>query len=162
MSLQHVTALDAVKVSASKHSMRYVEEFEARRNAGVGYSFDSTTIAGASTMAQAFTGIPNVRVNAPAGHPDQFTLALLNGSVFTPSVSTSCAARIYIDGVEQVNYDDLRALQPADVAAVEIFGTLSATPEQFVNDHLHFGDRGVLLAKSACGPVVVWTKWAFS
>jgi hypothetical protein len=117
-------------------------------------------------MAQAFIGIPNVRVVAPAAHPDQFTLSIVGGAdptaFYATTPSNSCSARIYLDGVEQLNYDDFRAMQPADVAAVEIFNNVKTTPAQFVNDSFHFGDRGVLLGRQACGTVVVWTKWAFS
>jgi hypothetical protein len=142
--MKTITTLDVVRVTASARQRRYITEFEERRKTGFGYVKDSTAMAGTYAMTSVLSTFPSVVVQ-PAGVGRQFSVSL-------PGMAGQrCPATIWIDGIKQSDAEELGALNPDDLAAVEVYPRAFTVPARFVDT------RGGL-----CGAVIVWTKWAFS
>lgn len=136
-TLVRVTTLDVVRVTGSPFQQRFVREFEERRRSGFGSFVDSTILGRRLTMVSALAGLRGVEVRSGRGG---------SVSVLLPSTKIRrCAAGIWIDGWS-ADADQLAALDPRDLAAIEVFPRASLVPLRF---------SGSL---TGCGVVAIWTK----
>jgi hypothetical protein len=150
--LQKVTTLDVVRVTARPATRRLIEDFDARRRTGSGFIKDSTYFTARGTLTSAFYEIPSVAVQRNGA----FSFFVLLPGPF----GGRCVANLWIDGREARGvigdpssaYEQLDALRPNDIAAIEVYPRLSNTPSQFLS----------IGPERECGSVVVWTKWAFN
>jgi hypothetical protein len=143
--LERVTLLDKVRVTASPKGRRVAEGFEERRKTGAGFAIDSAKIATHGTLSSAFRELPGVQV--------EYTSQSAAGrfSVTVPSTHGGrCVATLWVDGI-RTTYDDLDAMRPSEIAAVEVYPQAMTVPMQFTVNNSY----------GLCGAVVVWTRWAF-
>jgi hypothetical protein len=147
--LRKVTTLDVVRVTAPMVRRRMIEDFDERRRRGAGYMFDSTVIANRGTLSSLFFELPSARVERTGKFNDFF--------ISLPAMVGRCIANLWIDGSQQRGFaddpasifDQLNALRPGDLAAVEVYPRSMSVPTQFTGRN------------PDCGAVLVWTKWAF-
>ena len=136
-TLERVTTLDVVRVTGSRFQQRFVREFEERRRSGFGSFVDSTVLGRRLTMVSALAGLSGVEVRSGRGGSISVTL---------PSTKIRrCDAGIWIDGW-RADAEQLAALDPRDLAAIEVFPRASLVPLRF---------SGSL---TGCGVVAIWTK----
>jgi hypothetical protein len=137
----HITKpqmLQKVTVVASSVRQQFVADFNARRTKGLGLFRDSTSISMHGTLNSMFTGVQGIR--------------MVRDQVFMPRGPDSCIPVVWLDGVHIQTVDDLLALRPSDIAAVEIYLRELTTPSQFVVRNTRTPN---------CGAIVAWTKWYF-
>jgi hypothetical protein len=115
-----------------------VADFVARRDKGLGLFRDSTSISMHGTLNSVFMSVQGIR--------------MVRDQVFMPRGPDSCIPVVWLDGVHIQTVDDLLALRPSDIAAVEIYLRELTTPSQFVVRNTRTPN---------CGAIVAWTKWYF-
>jgi hypothetical protein len=101
-------------------------------------------LQGRLTMRSLIEGLPGVRTEMGHGGSDNQWMALLRYG------GGECVARIFVDGHEQ-DYDYVMAMQPEEVAALELFVRAGVAP-LFTTGHSLFGRL------DNCGSIVFWTK----
>jgi hypothetical protein len=135
----HVTkpvVLQKVNIVASSVRQQIVADFNARRTKGLGLFRDSTTISAHGTLNSVFMQVQGVR--------------MVRDQVYLPKGADTCIPVVWLDGVHIQTVDDLLALRPSDIAAIEIYLRELSTPPQFVVRNA---------STPQCGAIVAWTKW---
>lgn len=135
----HVTkpvVLQKVNIVASSVRLQLVNDFTARRDKGIGLFRDSTSIAMHGTLNSVFMGFQGIR--------------MVRDQVFLPRGAGTCIPIVWLDGVHIQTVDDLLALRPSDIAAVEVYMRELLIPPQFVVRNTR---------EQNCGAIVAWTKW---
>ena len=144
-TMRSVSNLEAMRVTASGTVRRAALQYMERRSLGFGSFLDSTAIAKRGTMAAVFYGMPGVTVQRQQGTSNARIFAL-----YLPSTGTGqCMATLFLDGVVQMDQEQLSTLFPDDIAAVEVYQQRLTVPTEFMNKN------------PMCGVVAVWTKRAF-
>ena len=142
IAIRRVTALDAVRVSASRRARSIIDGLEERRRLGSGYLLEAGEIYAHSDLASVLREFPNTQVDRTHG----------DITVWTPTKSgTLCQPDVWVDGAKSAQYI-FSALHMSEVVAVEMYTRAEAVPAQFKN----------VAAQRACGAVLLWTTWAFS
>jgi len=128
--------------------------FERRRSAGVGAFIDSSQIARSTalTVSEVIGRVPGISLVCPEGKC--FVAALRGRAEYGV-----CGLAVYVDGV-RTTLDDpgyVDFLSPAEIAAIEVYPTIAATPLIFS------GIRGNVYDPTGegpppCGVVAIWTK----
>ena len=135
----HVTKpvmLQKVDIVASSVRLQLVTDFNARRTKGLGLFRDSTSIGVHGTLNSVFTQVQGVR--------------MVRDQIFLPRGSDTCIPVVWLDGVHIQTVDDLLALRPNEIAAIEIYLRELMVPPQFVVRNSR---------TPQCGAIVAWTKW---
>lgn len=135
----HVTkpvTLQKVNIIASSVRQQFVAEFAARKERGLGLFRDSITISMHGTMNSVFSALQGVR--------------MVRDQVFLPKGPDTCVPTVWLDGVHIQTVDDLLALRPSDIAAIEVYLRELMIPPQFVLRTTRI---------NPCGAIVAWTKW---
>jgi hypothetical protein len=135
----HVTkpvVLQRVNIVASSVRQQLVGDFIARRDKGLGLFRDSTSISMHGTLNSVMMGIQGIR--------------MVRDQVFMPRGAGQCNPVVWLDGVNVQTIDDLLALRPSDIAAVEVYMRELMIPPQFVVRNTRTQN---------CGAIVAWTKW---
>ncbi len=136
--INKVQQLAAVKTVASAVRERYVADFEARRQGGLGRYLDSTVLAPIGTLSAVYAQFPGVTVR--------------NKILYLPgnAVRGPCLANVMLDG-KPADQEQLAFLRPADIAAVELYSRFLMVPAELQ----------VPLQPTQCGLIAVWTKRAW-
>jgi hypothetical protein len=135
----HVTrpvVLQRVNIVASSVRQQFVAEFNARQTKGLGVFRDSMAISMHGTLSSAFQQVQGVKA--------------LRGTLLFTRSGGDCVPIVWIDGVHVQSVDDLMALRPSDLAAIEVYTRELTTPAQFVVRNSR---------TPQCGAIVAWTKW---
>ena len=142
LTIRRVTALDAVKVTASPRARAIIEGLEQRRKLGGGYLLEAGEIYAHSDLATVFQEFPNTEVDRKGG----------DINVWVPAKGgTMCMPDVWVDGAHSAQYI-FSALRMSEVVAVELYTRQEAVPVQFKNSSI----------TRACGAILLWTTWAFS
>ena len=136
--------LAQVNVIGSAVRQQFVNDFNNRKVKGIGIFRDSIVVASHGTLNSALAQIQGVRV--------------VRNQIFLPRVtdmkqdpnSPGCVPIVWIDGVHVQSTDDLMALRPSDIAALEVYTRELMIPAQFVVRNSR---------TPQCGAIVAWTKW---
>ena len=137
----HVTkpvVLQRVNIVASSIRQQFISDFNARREKGLGQFRDSTVIGGYGTLNGALSQMQGIK--------------MMRDKIYLPRPAGECIPAVWIDGVHVQSTDDLMALRPNDIAAIELYTRELMTPMQFIVK----GSRA-----PNCGAIVAWTKWYF-
>jgi hypothetical protein len=142
LMVRRVTALDAVKVTASPRARAIIDGLEERRKLGGGYLLEAGEIYAHSDLATVFQEFPSARVERKRG---EITVSVpqTGGRMCTPDV--------WVDGARSAQYV-LSSLRMSQVVAVEMYPRAGDVPVQFQNSTPTHG----------CGVILLWTTWAFS
>lgn len=141
-SIRRVTALDAVRVTASKRAQSIIDGMMDRKKIGGGYMLEAGEIYAHSDLATVFQEFPNIQVERRAG----------DITVFTPTKNgTMCIPDIWVDGVRSAQYI-LPMLRMSEVVAIEMYPRPESVPLQYKNSS----------PTHACGVILLWTTWLFS
>jgi hypothetical protein len=128
--------LQRMNIVASSVRQQLVADFVARRDKGLGLFRDSTSISMHGTLNSVMMGIQGIR--------------MVRDQVFMPRGAGQCNPIVWLDGVNLQTVDDLLALRPSDIAAVEIYMRELMIPPQFVVRNTRTQN---------CGAIIAWTKW---
>ncbi|HET9423921.1 MAG TPA: carboxypeptidase-like regulatory domain-containing protein [Gemmatimonadaceae bacterium] len=133
-----VVMLQPMNIVASSVRQQFVRDFTDRRLKGLGAFRDSTAIAPHGTLNSVLTQMPGVTMS--------------KNQIFLPmrGVEPGCTPVVWIDGVHVQSTEDLLALRPSDIAALELYTRQFTTPPQFVVRNTR---------TPQCGAIVAWTKW---
>lgn len=135
----HITKpvmIQKVNIVASSVRQQLVADFVARRDKGLGLFRDSTSIGMHGTLNSVFMSVQGIR--------------MVRDQVFMPRGTGTCTPTVFLDGVHIQTTDDLLALRPSDIAAVEVYMRELIIPPQFLLRNMRRED---------CGAIVAWTKW---
>lgn len=141
------TALDTMRITASRVYARDASGFNRRRVTGAGTYFDSADVARAHVFA---TSRLLERVNGV-----QLYGAGMSARVFMRQFGTYCEPTFIIDGAV---FPDLLAgdldmlVSPEEIVGVEVYTRKTTTPAQF--QYITSFTR----SDQGCGSVIVWTK----
>jgi hypothetical protein len=142
LSIRRVTALDAVRVTASKRARAIIDGLEERKKLGGGYLLEAGEIYGHADLATVFQEFPSTQVDRRGG----------DITVWTPARNgTLCQPEIWVDGARSAQYI-LPQLRMSEVVAVEMYPRPGAVPLQFKNSSM----------RNECGVILLWTTWVFS
>jgi hypothetical protein len=142
LAIRRVTALDAMRVSASPRARSIIDGLEERRKLGGGYLLEAGDIYAHSDLATVLQQFPNTQVDRSHGEI----------TVWTPTKTGSmCQPDVWVDGAKSAQYI-FAALRMSEVVAVELYTRPEAVPVKFQNS----------APQRACGVVLLWTTWAFS
>ena len=135
----HVTrpvTLQKVNIVASSVRQQFVAEFNTRRSKGIGVFRDSTQVSVHGTLTSVFSTIPGV--------------SMVRDGLFFPRGTGTCVPIVWIDNVHVQSTDDILALRPSDIGAIEVYLREFNIPPQFLVRNSR---------TPQCGSIVVWTKW---
>lgn len=141
LSVRRVTALDAVRITASRRARAIIDGIEARKRLGSGYLIEAGDLYAHSDLATVFQEFPNAEVDRQHGEI----------TVWTPTgKGTMCMPNVWIDGNRsaQAIFSSLRM---SEIVAVEFYPRPESVPVQFLNSSM----------ARACGAILVWTTWVF-
>jgi len=142
LSIRRVTALDAVRVTASHRAQSIIDGLEERKRLGGGYLLEAGDIYAHSDLATVFAEFPSTEVQRKNGE-------IL---VWTPAKNgTMCNPEVWVDGSRSAQYV-LPMLRMSEVVAVEMYPRPESVPLQFKNSS----------PTHSCGAILLWTTWAFS
>jgi hypothetical protein len=142
LTIRRVTALDAMRISASPRARAIIDGLEQRRRLGGGYLLEAGEIYGHADLATVLQQFPSTRVDRREG----------GITMWTPGTDgTMCMPKVWVDGARsaQVIFSSLRM---SEIVAVEMYPRPQAVPLQFKNSSV----------LETCGAVLLWTTWAFS
>lgn len=130
LSLTSVTRLEAIKVESTILSER-TRSIEARMKMGFGYHRDSSVMRDFPGVVESLNSVPGVRV--------------LRRGTQVQIVSNGGCSRwdVRLDG-RPVDVEDLRILDPREIAMMEVYPRPSTVPSE-------------LMSRRGC-PLLVWTK----
>ena len=144
--------LDTVRVLA-KRTTKDLQEFEARRQIGVGDFLTQEQIerrgsVELSTLLQGFRSI-SIASNPTKGNSIQERIAYNRrdfGNLLTQGPGT-CPMQVYVDGAPMPRAFDLTmGPLPSQIAGIEVYGRPSTAPVQFAG------------ADRSCGLILIWTR----
>ncbi len=133
--LTRTIELEGVTVTERADVRGVRRDFESRKRAGWGRFVDSTAIMKAPFVRVALQMVPGVRVDAIP----KTTGFIIRGRF-------GCLAHLYVDGVIS-NNDEVNAIPPANIAAVEIYPTVAFAPAELVR-----------VKADNCAVAAFWTK----
>ncbi len=138
--LSRIVTLDSVVSTAHMTVARqhFVDDINERRRQSLGYTIDSTGMAGRYGLDGVFPSFP--RTTVTRGRNGEYSIT------FPDDRGGQCAAILWVDGTRLDDTSVLRDLIPEDVAAIEVYPNGFIVPAQFMSP------------KSLCGAIVVWTK----
>jgi hypothetical protein len=143
--------LTTVEIEAKEESHPFFNEYEKRRQRGIGQFITKKDLEQLNTSypSDAFRRIPGVRfVRASQGMGVRFMSSVgMSGARTRGSpAGGECIPTIWVDGQSAVGLevDDIRA---QDIHGIEIYRGASTLPSQFAKAGL-----------SQCGAIVVWTR----
>lgn len=141
-SVRRVTALDAVRVTASRRAQAIIDGLEERKRLGGGYLLEAGDIYAHSDIATVFAEFPSTAVNRSGG----------DITIWTPTKGGGmCNPDVWVDGARSAQYI-LPMLRMSEIVAVEMYPRAESVPLQFKNS----------TPTHACGVILLWTTWAFS
>ncbi|HVZ50241.1 MAG TPA: carboxypeptidase regulatory-like domain-containing protein [Gemmatimonadaceae bacterium] len=140
VNMERVTTLAAARVTGTAFIRHMAEGLAERRKSSFGVFLDSTDFVGQGTTRTAFESVAGLKVT-PYGR--NYFLVLKEGAL------NDCAANVFIDGVRQMDQEQLWSLNPGDIKAVEIYKRSSTVPPEYQ------------VLRSTCGSVAVWTRRTF-
>lgn len=144
VTMDRVVVLDAMRTAAERELFvsTFIRSGEERRRSGLGRFRDSTSIGRERTLLGAFVGFGGLQaVSVPGG----VSLTMRT----PPSIrggGGTCTPRVIVN--REGNGVDLFALDPQDIAWIEVYPRATALPAEFQ----------VTTMGRACGVVVVVTK----
>ncbi|HEY4304998.1 MAG TPA: carboxypeptidase-like regulatory domain-containing protein [Gemmatimonadaceae bacterium] len=142
LNVRRVTALDAVRISASRPGRSIIDGLEERRKLGGGYLLEAGQIFAHNDIATVLEEFPSTEVDRSRG----------DITVWTPTrAGALCQPDVWVDGAKS-GQPILSALRMSEIVAVEMYPRSESVPMQFKNSS----------ARRACGAVLLWTTWAFS
>lgn len=139
VELDAIAVLDTITVVATARMRRVMREVDERRKLGLGYALGPDEIQRRGTLQSVLRSFPSITVQ---GTMNSFTVFLHSGSMG----SAYCVADLRIDGIPST-WDLLAHYEPQDIEAIEVYPRPSTVPLRYQN------------IASACGMVLVWTKY---
>jgi hypothetical protein len=143
-----------VTVRAPARAPAWLEEFNARREAGFGSFVTRAEIdkRNPSQTWQMLFGIPGIQINPQSGRPR---------SLYPATLLNSCDFRYFVDGVLFPDFPPdpreaieprvrppgpLSAIPPTEVEAIEVYPRAVGIPPQYGG------------TQAACGVIAIWTR----
>ena len=141
--------LQAVEIEAREEGHPFFNEYETRRQRGIGSFITQKDIEKLNTSypSDAFRRLPGMRfVQANGGMGVRFMSSIGMRSVGARGAPAECVPTIWVDGqaAPGMEVDELRA---QDIHGIEIYRGAATVPAQFAKSGL-----------TQCGAIVVWTK----
>jgi hypothetical protein len=142
MSIRRITALDVVRVSASSRARTIIDDFEARKKSGLGYTRETGDIINHADLASVFREIPGVQIDRGDGG---FTVVMPDGK------GGVCPADFWLDGAlsTQLAFSTIRM---NEIVALEVYTRPGTVPVQFKRAG----------PAASCGAIVMWSTWIFA
>jgi hypothetical protein len=140
------TRLDTVIVTERAVRGR-LAAYEERKAAGFGAFIDSTTFekSPSGLVSNALLRVPGIRVEPPPPRRRGFV-----GSHYRVRMRGQylgeCVPALFVDGIRIYGTEVDEIAKPTNVAAIEIYTSVSSLPAQFMG------------SDSACGAIVIWLK----
>ena len=133
--------LAGVDVRATGRRARWLDEFDARKKAGLGSFVTRAEIdrRNPSQSYQMLFGVPGVQVDSRTGR----ARSLYPGSL------GACEMTYWVDGVryaEGAGATPLTLIPPTEIEAMEVYPRASGVPAEFGG------------SQSACGVILIWTR----
>jgi hypothetical protein len=140
-----IAGLTGVRVTERSTIRRMRTDFEERRKAAIATFVDSTDVRTAGSLPAALAEVPGLLIETATGQTDS-TQYEIRGRGRSLALQ-SCAATVLVDEVP-VTRERLYELPPEEIAAVEVYRSVSFAPPMFAE-----------VAESDCAMVLVWTRF---
>jgi hypothetical protein len=142
LAIRRVTALDAVRVSASSRARAIIDGLEERRKLGRGYLLEAGELYAHADLSSVLEEFPNTQVARERGEI----------TVWTPTKNGMlCQPQVWVDGARSAQ-NVLSDVRMSQVVAIEMYTRPETVPMQFTNSQM----------QHACGAVLLWTTQAFA
>lgn len=138
--LTNPVVLAQVNIVASSVRQQLVNDFRERRAKALGAFRDSTEMAAHGSLNTVLAQMPGVVMSKGRVYLSRFM----------PDQSPGCVPVVWIDGVHVQSPEDLLALRPSDIAAMELYTREFNIPPQYVLRNSR---------TPSCGSIIAWTKW---
>jgi hypothetical protein len=142
MAIRRITALDVVRVSASSRARTIIDDFEARKKSGLGYTREAGEIISHADLSSVFREIPSVQIDRSEG---SMTVVMPDGK------GGACPADFWLDGAlnTQAAFSTIRM---NEIVALEVYVRPETVPVQFTR----------AASSRKCGAIVMWSTWIFA
>lgn len=140
-----IAGLEGIAVTERRTIRREREEFEMRRQDGIGFFVDTLMMREAGSLRAALEQVPGLVVQNIPGSDDATRFALY-GRGRNLSIGT-CSVQLLVDGLP-ATLDELHAISVTQFAAVEVYRNVSFAPERFGQ-----------FAENDCALVAFWTQY---
>jgi hypothetical protein len=141
MAIRRITALDVVRVSASSRARTIIDDFEARKKSGLGYTREAGEIISHADLSSVFREIPGIQIDRSEG----ITVMMSDGK------GGMCPADFWLDGAlnTQAAFSTIRM---NEIVALEVYVRPETVPVQFTR----------ATSGRKCGAIVMWSTWIFA
>jgi hypothetical protein len=141
LTVRRVTALDAVRVTASQRARGVIDGIEERKRLGTGYLIEAGELYAHADLAMVFREFPNAEVERTHGD------IVVRTQVGRGRI---CEPEVWVDGNHSAQ-TILSSLRMSEIVAVEFYPRAETVPVQFLSSSV----------ARACGAILIWTTWLF-